>query len=103
MLQGHHQFHFGLQLEVGRDNYAQSNIASGAFDFLRLRPGVLHFPSRSLRDGARVCRFPAGDMQTISNNLENHLFAQAVVPSFTAGQQIYRALYLAIPGAPHAI
>ena len=33
MLRGHHQFHFGFQFEVGRDNYAQSNIASGAFDF----------------------------------------------------------------------
>ena len=33
MLRGHHQYHMGLQFEVGRDNYAQSNIASGAFDF----------------------------------------------------------------------
>src|SRR3984885_3314485 len=33
MLRGHHQFHFGFQFEVGRDDYAQSNIASGAFDF----------------------------------------------------------------------
>jgi hypothetical protein len=28
------------------------------------------------------------------NNFENHFFAQSVVPAFTAGQQIYRALYL---------
>jgi len=27
------------------------------------------------------------------NNFENHFFAQAVVPAFTAGQQTYRALY----------
>ncbi len=33
MLRGQHQYHLGLQFEVGRDNYAQSNIASGSFDF----------------------------------------------------------------------
>src|SRR5258708_9165952 len=29
------------------------------------------------------------------NNFVNHFFAQAVVPTFTAGQQIYRAVYFA--------
>ena len=33
MLQGHHQVHLGFQFEVGRDDYAQSNMASAAFDF----------------------------------------------------------------------
>src|SRR6266403_1824511 len=43
MLRGRHQYQFGSQLEVGRDNYAQSNIASGAFNFCA--PGQACFTS----------------------------------------------------------
>jgi len=43
MLRGRHQYQFGSQFEVGRDNYAQSNIASGAFDFCA--PGRACFTS----------------------------------------------------------
>jgi hypothetical protein len=43
MLRGRHQYQFGSQFEVGRDNYAQSNIASGAFDFCA--PGQACFTS----------------------------------------------------------
>jgi hypothetical protein len=92
MLRGHHQFHLGLQFQVGRDDYAQSNVATGAFDFcvsgqacFTALPGV---PGT----GFSFADFLLGYADNF-NNLENHFFAQAVVPAFTAGQQIYRALY----------
>jgi hypothetical protein len=92
MLRGHHQFQIGGQLEVGRDNYAQSNIASGAFNFCA--PGQACFTSLSGVSGTgfSFADFLLGYADNF-NNFENHFFAQAVVPAFTAGQQIYRALY----------
>jgi type 1 fimbria pilin len=92
MLRGHHQYQIGLQLEVGRDNYAQSNIASGAFDFCN--PGQACFTSLPGVSGTgfSFADFLLGYADNF-NNFENHFFAQAVVPAFTAGQQIYRAVY----------
>jgi hypothetical protein len=92
MLRGHHQFHFGLQLEVGRDNYSQSNIASGAFDFCVSGQACFTSLPGVSGTGLGFADFLLGYADNF-NNLENHFFAQAVVPSFTAGQQIYRALY----------
>jgi hypothetical protein len=93
MLRGNHQFQFGFQFEVGRDNYAQSNIASGSFDFcvsgqacFTALPGV---PGT----GSPLGDFLLGYADNF-NNFENHFFAQALVPAFTAGQQIYRAFYV---------
>jgi len=94
MLRGHHQFHFGFQLEVGRDNYAQSNIASGAFDFCVSGQACFTSLPGVSGTGLSFADFLLGYADNF-NNLENHFFAQAVVPSFTAGQQIYRALYIA--------
>src|SRR5467141_3413436 len=93
-LRGHHQFHFGFQLEVGRHNYAQSNIASGAFDFCA--PGQACFTSLPGVSGTgfSFADFLLGYADNF-NNFENHFFAQSVVPAFTAGQQIYRAVYFA--------
>jgi len=92
MLRGHHQIHIGFQFEVGRDDYAQSNIASGAFDFCVA--GQACFTSLP---GVPGTGFPFADFllgyADNFNNFENHFFAQAVVPAFTAGQQIYQALY----------
>ncbi|MGB7846945.1 MAG: carboxypeptidase-like regulatory domain-containing protein [Candidatus Acidiferrum sp.] len=92
ILRGRHQYHLGFQFEVGRDNYAQSNIASGSFDFCV--SGQACFTSLP---GVSGTGFPFADFllgyADNFNNLENHFFAQAVVPAFTAGQQIYRALY----------
>ena len=92
MLRGHHQFHFGFQLEVGRDNYSQSNIASGAFDFCVSGQACFTSLPGVSGTGLSFADFLLGYADNF-NNLENHFFAQAVVPSFTAGQQIYRALY----------
>src|SRR5467141_885734 len=94
MLRGRHQYQVGFQFEVGRDNYAQSNIASGAFDFCA--PGQACFTSLPGVSGTgfSFADFLLGYADNF-NNIVNHFFAQAVVPAFTAGQQIYRAVYFA--------
>ena len=93
MLRGHHQFHLGLQVEVGRDNYSQSNIASGAFDFCVSGQACFTSLPGVSGTGFAFADFLLGYADNF-NNLENHFFAQALVPAFTAGQQIYRAIYL---------
>ncbi len=92
MMQGHHQYQFGMQVEVGRDNYSQTNVASAAFDFCA--PGKACFTSLPGVSGTgfSFADFLLGYADNFSN-FENHFFDQAVVPGFTAGQQIYRAFY----------
>ena len=94
MLRGHHQYHLGLQFEVGRDDYAQSNIASGAFNFCVAGQACFTSLPGVSGTGFSLADFLLGYADNF-NNFENHFFAQAVVPAFTAGQQIYRALYFA--------
>ena len=84
LMGGRHRFHFGLQYQAGYDNYAQTNVASGAFDFCAAgQPCFSGFP---------FADFLLGYADNFSN-FENHFFAQAVVPDFTAGKQTYRAFY----------
>ena len=92
MLRGHHQYRLGMQFEVGRDNYTQTNVASGAFNFCA--PGQACFTSLPGVPGTgfSFADFLLGYADNF-NNFENHFFAQAVVPAFTAGQQIYRGFY----------
>jgi len=92
MMRGRHQYHWGFQFEVGRDNYAQSNIASGSFDFCVSGQACFTSLPGVSGTGFSFADFLLGYADNF-NNLENHFFAQAVVPDFTAGQQIYRALY----------
>src|SRR5712671_5770413 len=92
MLRGRHQYHLGLQFEVGRDNYAQSNIASGSFDFCVSGQACFTSLPGVSGTGFSFADFLLGYADNF-NNFENHFFAQAVVPAFTAGQQIYKALY----------
>jgi hypothetical protein len=84
LVRGHHRFHFGLQWETGYDNYAQTNVATGAFDFCAY--------SQPCFSGFPFADFLLGYADNYSN-FENHFFAQAVVPDFTAGKQVYRAFY----------
>src|SRR3982075_4172259 len=84
LMRGRHRYHFGVQFEAGYDNYAQTNVASGAFDFCAA--GQPCFSGFSFAD------FLLGYADNFSN-FENHFFAQAVVPAFTAGKQVYRAIY----------
>ena len=84
LMRGHHRYHFGAQYEAGYDNYAQTNVASGAFDFCA--------SSQPCFSGFPFADFLLGYADNFSN-FENHFFAQAVVPAFTAGKQAYRAIY----------
>jgi hypothetical protein len=92
MLRGRHQYHLGVQFEVGRDNYTQSNIASGSFDFCVSGQACFTSLPGVSGTGSSFADFLLGYADNF-NNFENHFFAQAVVPAFTAGQQIYKALY----------
>lgn len=84
LVRGHHRYHLGLQWEAGYDNYAQTNVATGAFDFCAY--------SQPCFSGFPFSDFLLGYADNYSN-FENHFFAQAVVPAFTAGKQTYRASY----------
>jgi len=84
LIRGRHRFNLGLQFETGYENYAQTNVASGAFDFCA--------PSQACFTGFSFADFLLGYADNFSN-FENHFFAQAVVPAFTAGKQVYRAFY----------
>ena len=85
LVRGRHTAKFGIQLEIGRDNYAQTNVASGSFAFCG--SGLPCFSGFSFAD------FLLGFADNPSS-VENHFFGQAVVPAFVAGQQIYRAFYV---------
>lgn len=84
LVRGRHVYHFGTQFEVSYDNAAQTNVASGAFDFCGV--GEPCFTGISMAD------FLLGYADNYSN-VNNHYSAQAVVPSFTAGKQVYRAFH----------
>jgi hypothetical protein len=84
LVRGRHTVKLGFQLEVGRDNYAQTNVASGSFAFCG--SGLACFSGFSFSD------FLLGFADNPSS-VENHFFGQAVVPALVAGQQIYRGFY----------
>ncbi len=84
LVRGRHTLKLGFQLEIGRDNYAQTNVASGAFAFCG--SGLQCFTGFSFAD------FLLGYADNPSN-VENHFFGQAVVPALVAGQQIYKGFY----------
>ena len=85
LVRGHHTAKFGAQFELGRDNYAQTNVGSGAFAFCG--SGLACFSHFSFAD------FLLGFADNPSQ-VENHFFGQAVVPALVAGQQFYRAFYV---------
>jgi hypothetical protein len=84
LVRGHHLYHLGFQLEVSYDDAAQTNVASGAFDFCGV--GEACFTGVSMAD------FLLGYADNFSN-VTNHFSAQSVVPAFTAGKQVYRAVH----------
>jgi Carboxypeptidase regulatory-like domain len=85
LVRGRHTVKLGFQLEIGRDNYAQTNVGSGAFAFCGA--GLSCFSSFSFAD------FMLGFADNPSS-VENHFFGQAIVPALVAGQQIYRGFYV---------
>jgi outer membrane receptor protein involved in Fe transport len=85
LIRHRHLFHVGLQFEVSYDNFAQTNVASGAFDFCGF--------GEPCYTGLSIADFLLGYADNFSN-IENHFSAQAVVPDVTEGKQVYRAFYL---------
>jgi hypothetical protein len=85
LVRGRHLIHAGFQFETSYDNAAQTNVASGAFDFC----GV----GEPCFTGVPIADFLLGYADNFSN-VNNHYSAQAVVPELTAGKQVYRAFYL---------
>jgi hypothetical protein len=85
LVRGKHTVKLGFQLEIGRDNYAQTNVGSGAFSFCG--SGASCFTGNGFAD------FLLGYADNPSN-VENHFFGQAVVPALVAGQQIYKGFYV---------
>jgi hypothetical protein len=85
LVRGKHTVKLGFQLEIGRDNYAQTNVASGAFAFCG--------SSLPCFTGNGYADFLLGYADN-PKSVENHFFGQAVVPALVAGQQIYRAFYV---------
>src|SRR5579859_2478286 len=85
LVRGKHTVKLGFQLEIGRDNYAQTNVASGSFAFCGA--GLPCFTGNGFGD------FLLGYADNPSS-VENHFFGQAVVPALVAGQQIYRGFYV---------
>jgi hypothetical protein len=84
LVRGRTLIHAGFQFETSYDNAAQTNVASGAFDFCGV--GEPCFTGEPMAD------FLLGYADNYSN-VNNHYSAQAVVPELTAGKQVYRAFY----------
>jgi hypothetical protein len=85
LVRGRNLYHLGFQFEVSYDDAAQTNVASGAFDFCGV--GETCFSGEPMAD------FLLGYADNFSN-VNNHFSSQAVVPAFSAGKQVYRALYI---------
>ncbi len=83
-IKGRHTFQTGAQFLLSYDNYAQTNVASGAFSFCI--PGAQCFSGNGFAD------FLLGFANNPTNAF-NHFFGQAIVPALTAGKQFYRAFY----------
>lgn len=92
MIRGRHTLVFGGQIEVDRDNYAQANIASGffAFDHTYTANAALNPASNT---GFGFASFLIG-YALPPGALGGSPSGIALVPALTAGQQIYRAVYL---------
>src|SRR5271155_1314095 len=89
-IRGRHTFEFGGQLIETYDNYAQTNIASGAFAF-----NGSWTNSNAVSGGTGGISFADfllgyGLNQT---TVFNHSFGEATVPALTAGKETYRAVY----------
>jgi hypothetical protein len=89
MIRGRHTFVFGGQIEVGRDNYAQTNIASGFFAFDHTYTSSAAVNPASLT-GFGFASFLIG-YAILPGAFGPSGLAQ--VPALTAGQQIYRGVY----------
>ena len=93
LIRGKHTVQVGGQVEIGLDNYFQTNIASGAFGF----GGNWTTPLAAAAGGTSNSNFAFADfLLGLSQNqgtFVNQTEGVAEVPAQTAGRQVYRALY----------
>ena len=93
LIRGKHTVQVGGQVEIGLDNYFQTNIASGAFGF----GGNWTTPLAAAAGGTSNSSFAFADfLLGLSQNqgtFVNQTEGVAEVPAQTAGRQVYRALY----------
>ena len=94
IIRGSHTFQFGVQYELGLDNYFQTNIASGAFGFSGgwTADNALN-PSTATQTGFAFADFLLGLAQRGPASFVNQTEGAAQVPAQTAGRQTYRGFY----------
>jgi Carboxypeptidase regulatory-like domain len=93
LIRGKHTIQFGAQVEVGYDNYFQTNIGTGGFAFDG--SWTTNNPSSALANTG----FPFADFVLGLADNQGHFVNQtegvAQVPAQTAGKQDYRAFFVA--------
>ena len=93
-IHGKHTFQFGAQVEVGYDNYFQTNIGTGGFEFngtwTLANPTAT--PASNANTGFPIADFVLGLAEN-QGSFVNQTEDVAQVPAQTAGKQTYRAFY----------
>jgi Carboxypeptidase regulatory-like domain len=89
-IKGRHTWVFGAQLIVTYDNYAQTNIASGAFAFNG--SWTTSNPVAGGAGGSSFADFLLG-YGLNQSSVFNHNFGESQIPALVAQKQAYRAFY----------
>jgi hypothetical protein len=96
LIHGKHTIQTGAQIELGYDNYFQTNIASGAFGFGG--NWTTNFALANTASGSSNINFAFADfLLGLSQNegsFVNQTEGVAQVPAQTKGLQVYRALFV---------
>jgi hypothetical protein len=90
-IKGRHTWVFGGQLTETYDNYAQTNIASGAFLFNGSWTAD-NVSNPTPNTGSDFADFLLGYGQNVSNTF-NHNFGEAQIPALVAQKETYRGFY----------
>src|SRR5580704_6030090 len=90
-IKGRHTWVFGGQLTETYDNYAQTNIASGAFLFNGSWTSD-NVSNPTAGTGSDFADFLLGYGQNVSN-VFNHNFGEAQIPALVAQKETYRGFY----------